>query len=502
MNRYLLKMGMAFFTMMIGYTSGCCISVSNYHLQTETSDTMKLYPYLAENGLYGYADNQLVLYIPPQYTKASMFTSTGFAVISDGKGRSGVINRSGELVVPMDFTVVRLQVMGEHTLAWTERSYTNSLRFWEWEFWPGFWSSNDNRLFDTDVKRVHLRITVLETGQRIFSNRTSYTYGNSFNIKPLDDRHFIKDGKLYTWHRNRFKTVGKHVFGQLDDGLLLQQKGKHFRVIDLTGKPVSDLTYRYLDSMRYLVGGKEFRKRLVLTNSYPSRVAKVFEDKEGRHYLFPDFSKPFPTDIAAQVRNGLSADSLIRRASLMGSIPRTDRFIVRSYNDEIEAYDHWTLDTAGNWHVDVPEGNAFFVTTRTGNILWPSVHTVVPDTALPTGWQLGGYQRVGKNGQLYQVRIRREESERMGVWDAERNEWLWQPDHVYIRGLDAEQGYWTFQPIKGGKYGLYHLPTERVILPPTYHDMYSDGMVSYFDDKRGYLRFYLDWETQLEYRDK
>ena len=117
---------------------GACSSISGTLPTPDVSDTMKRFPYLAKNGLYGYANEQLALIIPAQYRSASLFTSTGFAVVADEYDRHGVIDTNGDLVVPLNYKSVDLHVVGKYTLAWTERTYTNSLRFWEWKFLPGF----------------------------------------------------------------------------------------------------------------------------------------------------------------------------------------------------------------------------------------------------------------------------------------------------------------------------------------------------------------------------
>ena len=482
---------------------GACSSISGTLPTPDVSDTMKRFPYLAKNGLYGYANEQLALIIPAQYRSASLFTSTGFAVVADEYDRHGVIDTNGDLVVPLNYKSVDLHVVGKYTLAWTERTYTNSLRFWEWKFLPGFFSPSDNRLFDTEIKRAHLRMTVLETGQQVFSARVGGTYSRYPRIEPLDETHFIWEGNLFELGARRCRIAAKYIFGQLDDGSLLQRVANQFRVVDREGKPVAKPTYRYLDTLRYRIDDTLYRTHLLFTDGYQDRVAQVFGDERGNRYVFPDFEKSFPMDIAPWVHDTLAADSLIGKASLVGSISGTDRFIFRWYNRSTDAFEHWTLDTAGNWHGDIPEGNSFSVTARgTGQILWPRIDTVIPPEAAPEGWRLGSYRRVGTNTPLFEVTLRKENEQRMGVWDSEQERWVWQPAHRYIRCLSAEHGYWTFQPRKGGKYGLYHLPTGQERIAPRYHDMNAEGMVGYYDELHHYSRFYVDWDTQREYREK
>lgn len=482
---------------------GSCTAISDNLPTTYLADTMNLYPYLTNNGLYGYADGQLELHIPAQYKSASTFSSTGFAVVADEHHQYGVIDRKGGIVVPLRHKTARLQVVGDHTLVWTERGYTNRFRFWEWKFWPGFWSPSDKRLFDTEVERSHLVITVLETEQKIYSERISsnQAYHRYLGIEPLNETHFVWDGMLYGWDAKRYKVLARHIFGKVDDGLLLQRNGAHYRLLNREGKPANKSRFRYQDSLRYAIGGKDHRKNLIVQDDYRRRVAKVFSDENGKQYVFPDFDKPFPADVALQVHNSLAADTLISKAALISSIPGTDRFIFRWRNQEADTFEHWMLNTAGNWHGDVPEGNSFFITTPAGQILWPPIHTVVPADSVEQGWRLSNYRKAGADSALFEVTIRREKEERMGVWDADGKQWAWKPLNASVRCLDLEKGYWTFKPEKEGKYGLYHLPTQRELIAPKYHDMNESGMVSYNDVKRDYIRFYIDWDTQIEYRE-
>ncbi|WP_169719477.1 WG repeat-containing protein [Olivibacter sitiensis] len=459
----------------------------------------QLYPYLAENGLYGYVDEQLDLVVPARYRSASPFTSTGFAIVSDENNRYGVINSAGALVVPLEYKTVYVEVLGKHTLLWTVRTYNSPLRFWEWRFLPGFWGASDRRLFDTQVKRSHLCITVLESGQRIYSERvlSELAYGYYFNIKKVDDTHFIRDGILYEIGRKRCRALAKHVFGQSDDGLLLQKMGDYYRLISVKGKAVGKRRFRYQDHLTYEIEGRRHILNLVSTYDYLHRVAHLFQDSDGEQYFFPDLTKAFPKSIAAQVHKDLVADTLIQNSMLAASMPHTDRFIFRRFNRGSNTFEYWMLDTVGNWHANVPEDNRFSVVSQAGDILWPSIEDIIPLDAVASGWKPSRYASVDEDRQLYKVTIRRDKEERMGIWNVAERKWQWKPEHAYIRYLG--NGYWTFKSIQDAKYGLYQLSTSQVLISPRYHDMNGNGMVAYYDEAGQYIRFYVDWKTQREY---
>ncbi|SFB91598.1 WG containing repeat-containing protein [Parapedobacter composti] len=471
----------------------------------QRTDTMKHYLYLAADGRYGYADEQMNVVIPPSFRSAGTFTSTGFAVVEDEQLRYGVIDKSGELVIPFRYRNIYLRVAGNRTLARTERTYTNRLRFWEWRFLPGFsitGGSSDSRLFDTEVKRAHVKITVLETNQTIYSQRVpaASSYGQQFAIRPLDKLHFLQGNRLFKLTDRKVKRLARHIFDEVDGGLLLQQRGNGFRLIDREGKPASGTRYRQADSLHTAINGLPL-SIAVSSNRYDDACrAMVLADDEGHQYIFPDFSKAFPARIDAAAVHGVAADTVLRTARLISGMPGTDRFMLRWFNRQASWFEHTMVDTAGHWHMDPPLDNKFTVVIPSGDIRWPPAGHIIRDEAVETGWRIVAYRNIAD--ELYEVTIKRDSTERMGVWDAGAGNWRWKPEHHYIRCLNLRQGYWTFKPGKDSLYGLYHLPSGRVVIPPKYHDMSADGTVSYYDEKLGYTRFYVNWQTQQEFREK
>jgi len=486
-------------------TASACIAPGERQPSEQRADTMQYYPYLSANGQYGYADEQMNVVISPSFRSAAPFTSTGFAVVKDKQMRHGVIDKTSKLVIPFQYRNVYLQVVGNRTFARTERGYVNPLRFWEWRFLPGFsitGGSSDSRLFDTKVKRAHLKITVLETNQTIFSERISTGAGFSFHfgIHPLDSQHFLQRNRLFKLTDRKVKLLARNIFDEADGGLLLQQRGSGFRLIDREGKPASSRRYRQTYSLHTAINGQPFAIP-VSSNRYDKACyAMVLTDDEGRQYIFPDFHKPFPSEVAAVAVHDFAADTVLSTARLINGMPGTDRFMLRWFNRQASWFEYPMVDTAGRWHMHPPPNNAFTVVIPSGNIIWPPAGHIIPNEALETGWRIVAYSKIADG--LYDVTIKRDSTERMGLWDAQTGDWRWKPEYHYIGCLDFRRGYWTFKPDKDGSHGLYHLPSARVVIPPKYHGMSADGMVSYYDEKRSYSRFYVNWDTQQEYREK
>src|SRR5690606_5909314 len=163
-----------------------------------------LYPYRDKSGEFGYADENLHIQIEPQYKSASVFTEHGFAVITDSKDKKGVIDQNNKLIIAPEYDVIHLHTLEDFTLAEVHESYYTRWRFWEWKFLPGFnlmGTGNDNRLFDTKVKRLKKTVFVLgDKPRKVRSERLTdngYTVDKYFNISTLDSNQVLIDHRLY-----------------------------------------------------------------------------------------------------------------------------------------------------------------------------------------------------------------------------------------------------------------------------------------------------------------
>ena len=145
--------------------------------QQPVSDRLQetLYPYRDKSGKFGYADENLHIKIEPQYKRASLFTGQGFAVVTDSLNRKGVIDQNNNVILAPDYDDIHLHALEDYTIAEVHQSSYTRWRFWEWKFLPGFnlmGGGNDNRLFDTKVKRMEKALFILGNKPRKIRTHT------------------------------------------------------------------------------------------------------------------------------------------------------------------------------------------------------------------------------------------------------------------------------------------------------------------------------------------
>lgn len=210
-------------TVLLVLTTSCCNGmpqVSPRHVDNK-NDSIKRYPYLAENGLYGYVNGDMDLLIPAKFASASHFTATGYAVVSEPAmpahrraHRYGVINTAGETVLPDAHDRLLLQVVAGRTLVWLRHDYVNRWRFWEWGgilLGTQTMLSDNGKLIDTRVDRSAIQLRVLETNQLIASTRTHGRADptQALPVSAMDSLRFRQGKRAF---RLTKKKNGKTVF--------------------------------------------------------------------------------------------------------------------------------------------------------------------------------------------------------------------------------------------------------------------------------------------------
>src|SRR5690554_4287145 len=110
----------------------------------------ELYPYLGRNNLYGYADKDGNVIMKPQYDEVDFFYN-GIAVVRKKGEKEILINKKNEVIpIPQEYDELYLYPTFDQVFIEVKKYTTNRLRFWQWEFLPGFHiiggGSSDNRL--------------------------------------------------------------------------------------------------------------------------------------------------------------------------------------------------------------------------------------------------------------------------------------------------------------------------------------------------------------------
>lgn len=483
-----------------------CQSKTKVIATTIETNSLQLYPYLGSNGLYGYADTAMRLVVSPCYITANKFTHTGFAVVQDTTLQYGVINTLGNIVVPIKYKHIYLQELDNYTLMWTEETYTTRWRFWNWRFLPGLSlmgsSKNDNRLFDTKVNMSKLKITIIENKQAIYDNevQTSESYRYHMEVNNLGDGYFLHKRKLYQLNDGKAKVISNHIENVIGYDQLFQVNGNNYYITDRNNRKTDGRIFRKKDSLIYTVKGESHAIKLHKDDYLYQNIAQVFEDTEGKQYLFPEMKTAFPQSVETLIDDHILADSVLQQAMLLAPIAGTNCFLVRSFDQITGQIKHKVLQSDGRW-VSQPSGeHNFTLRYPTGDIVWPELSTVINPNALKD-FRAIAYEDVSENMHWLIITLKRGDHQRQGLWNKQENRWIWNPDNYSIRCLDAEKGLWSFRPEREKAYGIYRPKTGEVLITPTYFDINSDGMVT-LQENGQYIRFYVDFESLQEYRDK
>jgi len=459
-----------------------------------------LYPYRDKSGKFGYADENLHIKIKPQYKHASLFTEQGFAVVTDSLDKKGVIDQNNKMIITPDYDAIQLHALENFTIAGVHKSYYTRWRFWEWKFLPGFnlmGGGNDNRLFDTKVKRLKKILFILgDKPRKVQSERlTDRGYTEKyFNISTLDSNQVLIDHRLYNIDRKGAQFLTGGIMGTLTKHTFAQRKGQHLYIMDRNGKQVKEKEYTLLDSIGFKVEDLPVVRHL--TREY-APVASAYRNEEGLVFIYPDFSKALPHLIRENMHPGdPTAEELIRGLWSLASVPESDYFMFMSFRDE--KYFFRFLDTQGNWHQNLPPGIHFAVTQGMGDILWPEKEYYIPENQVPEGWKIDRISGLSDSA-LYHVTLRQDKAVRQGIWDFEQQHWLIAPEYYEVYPMDNPR-YWRYQLKKDGLWGLMDYKG-TVLIKPSYYYLNPDGWVSQQENDE-VISFYLHPQTLEEFRGK
>lgn len=460
-----------------------------------------LYPYRDKSGRFGYADENLHIRIEPQYKTASLFTGHGFAVITDSKDKKGVIDQNNKVIIAPEYDVIQLHVLENFTIAEVHESYYTRWRFWKWKFLPGFnlmGGGNDNRLFDTKVKRVKKTVFVLgDKTRKIRSEQITndgFITDKYFDISTLDSNQVLIDHRLYNIDIKGPHFLSEGIMEPLTEHTFAQRKGQRLYIMDHNGKHVSGKGYTLLDSIAFKVEDVPVVKRL--TREY-APIASAYQNVEGLVFIYPDFSKPLPWLIHDNMHpDDPTAEELIGGLWMLASVPESDYFVFMSYRDGERFFRF--LDTQGNWHQTLPPGIPFTVVQRSGNIIWPGKEYYIPHNHVPEGWKIDRISPLSDSS-MYHITLRQDKTVRQGIWDFEKKQWLIAPEYYEVYPMDNIR-YWRYHSEYDGLWGIMDY-NGTVLIKPTYSSLHPDGWVTQ-EENGEYISFYLHLQTLEEFREK
>jgi len=471
-------------------------------LQAET-----LYPWKSKSGLIGYCNQDGQLKIQPQFENASLFTNQ-FAVI-EKDGHKGVISREGLITLDCLYEEVQLVAVGDETLAISRRRYNAWWKVNHWKLFPGFsimGGTNDKRFFETEVTRMRWEVTLL-SNKKIFISSTyrpnEYPYDTS-NIQYFNRKILINE-QLYLIDKGHVKQLSGVFKGILTDSTLLRKKGNSYQIIGSDLKPQGNAIFKVPEQITIKVSDNI--QELKTTNVISGVKVKFdfMEDQHAQIFVYPDLKKIFPGQIEKYLNDKTDATEIIRNAQMICSVPNTDYFLIYSIINNLKGF--YILHQNGSWESDSRKTKDFIIRSNSGNVLYPSIHDLGIDAVLPKNFAVKRIERTMSNKNWFYVSgmSKPEVLPLSGIFDSANKRWVLPLAYSSLAEMKAHPYIWKFEQenekdYKKKKYGLINLHTGKIIVPPIYNTLNTDGKAGiYGTDKLN--EFYINPVTGKEYRE-
>lgn len=453
-------------------------------------------PFLTSNGDYIYVNKQLEQQFDFSYWNAEPFLSTGFALVSDNQGRTGVIDTKGNLVVDYSEDIIELDVVGSLTLMRKVREYEKKMMPWSWEW----------NIMGGSIKKVQtyhkVVISVLESNQLIVSDDVKYDSDNySLSFQIVDENHVVLNDILYKIKNKKLKKVKKNIASSLDKGRYIPYGESKWDIYSTVSKKPIYANLMETDRLELSLNSELVLLDSINVERYRPDVPKLLVNQENDEvYAFPQYDKPFP-----KVLNHATKEQLefLKETSLVYSINNSPYFILGRFNYDhaVWAYDWLYLDVEGNL-LDEVKVDDFFMRDRVGYLVWPDKYVLLSNRLLDQNIKFGRIKYVYNSNNLYIVDVKlNEEDCKTGIWNSKTKEWELDPNYYAIQILNTDKHAILLQENEGGKLQIYNHKDKRLVESSDFQAIYFDGRVKFKKENGSIVYFYIDLETGKEYRE-
>lgn len=451
----------------------------------------ELYPFLQKDRTYIYVNQDFVPVLTTPFTKAGLFTSTGYALVDNEKGESAILNKAGEIVVPFADRYLSLQVLNEHLTAVYERTtFFNKKRFWNWK-WSIFSGLN------TAVKRQKYKVSILETKQVLYLKNSSSDESLPSYIQILNEEEILFNQSLYKLKGKRLKKQKSNVLFQLTDDAFLQKKGSEFTIMSKNLATPAKKNLVAADQLSFTVSGERIELNEINKNRYYTENPTILWDTKKQVYLIePNFDKAFPTTITVRNQEDIN---YLKKLNYIRSIPDYPYFILGVFDYDTWTYS-WKYISEDGQFLDRIDAVDFFVVDQIGRIQRPPYTELLSSAQIPTDWKAKSLTKFGNSNYLFKVALTQKgEANRYGLWNTKNGIWELSPIYRDFFWLDATQDLIAIAE-EDHHYQLYDYGRKRIITSAVYNNINTDGWVSQTDQTGETLYFYLDFATLREYR--
>ncbi|MGG5506275.1 hypothetical protein [Myroides sp. C6-3] len=450
------------------------------------------YPYLTKEQTYIYVDHTNKPVISRPFATADLFTSTGYAVVTDEKGQAAVIDKKGKIIVPFEDRYISLQVLNNQlTAIYTRETYTKNSRFWEWE-----WSIFSG--LKTEVQRQKFEVYLLETKQVLFSEQLSTKASLPTYIATVDADHFIFNKTLYKRKGQRLSKQKNNIIHQFEPNKLLQQNGSQFAIFSIERKaPILE----HLEATNQLtleVNGKELLLTEVNKSRYYTEIPEIlFNPKTKEYWIKPLFDRAFPKKIKARNETDLA---YLQKVSYINTVPDYPYFILGVFDCDSWMFQWKYLAMDGTLldHIDAPD---FFVVDARARIQGPHQSELISTDAIPSNWSLEAVTKYKGFNTLFKITLKQEgQSNRYGLWNTQSKQWELQPIYRDFYWLDTERGLVALAK-EDHQYVIYNYKTKKNITEDIFSYIDSSGWVTQVNEAGKEIHFYFDFSTAKAYKE-
>ncbi|WP_025124313.1 hypothetical protein [Myroides odoratimimus] len=448
----------------------------------------QLIPFLTKQNDFIYVNkDNLKPFNGIKYNSASVYTSTGYAMVINNKGASVVIGTNGKEVLEVGESEIDIEVVNGLTFYKKLREYERKMPIWNWEW----------NILGGAIKKEQtyhsIEIGVIETKQILLQKEVPYLE-DSYTLNPeaVDGEHIYWNETLYAIKNQYLKKKESDIITTLADKRFIKGSNGSFSIYDVQQKKA---IHQGLEGVNTLTI-KHDNEGLVLDQLMQERfepiVPKLLKDMNTESvYPYPQYDKAFPKEITKAITEQVA---FIKNATLVYSIHNSPYFLIGvfNYDHDIWAYDWLYLDINGQV-LEQLDLDSFQVSDQIGRLVWPAKEMVIPHQKVTSVKYYTG------SDELYLVNIEGKESDsKYGVWDKKGQLWSIEPKYTSILALDIAKGIYALQKEKDENYTLYNQIKKENIGVKTYKYIYSDGLVQVnLEDKR--VSYYIDIYTGRAY---
>lgn len=422
-----------------------------------------------------------------KYKSASVYTSTGYAMVINNNGASVVIDTNGKEVLEVGESEVEIEVVNGLTFYKKSREYQRKMPIWKWEW----------NILGGAIKKEQtyhsIEIGVIETKQVLLQKEVPYLEDSyALNPEAVDGEHIYWNKTLYAVKNQYLKKKDVDVITTLGNKRFIKGFKDSFSVCDIAEGKAIHQGLKGVNTFSIKYGNEDLVLDQLMQERFEPIVPKLLKDvTTGSVYPYPQYDKAFPKEIKTATPEQAA---FIKNASLIYSIANSPYFLIGvfNYDHDIWAYDWLYLDINGQV-LEQLDLDGFKVSDQIGRLVWPSKEMVIPHQKVTSVKYYTG------SDELYLVNIEGKEGDsEYGVWDKKAQLWSIEPEYISILALDIAKGIYALQKEEKENYTLYDSKKQEKIGVKAYQYIRSDGLVQVkLEDKT--VSYYIDIYTGRAY---